>query len=292
MNDARAMTGAGRPRQAGCLYLFQGFGIPVFVHWSWGLLLALVVARDPMGQGLAWGLAAVVGVFAIVTLHEFGHALAARSVGGRADRIVLNVLGGVAYVQPPARPWPTLWSIAAGPLVNVALIPVLWGVAFVMGALPSVASDGTVMMGGMGPVQLLVFWLAVTNVLLLAFNLLPVYPLDGGQMVQSVLWMLIGRAKSLRVSAIFGLIVSLGLAAVMLATGAVYGRPMLFLIALFIAWSSFRSLMVANLLAQLERVQGRHVEPWELRGGAARSGAGPGGMGGGEVIEGEVVDRR
>ena len=67
-------------------------------------------------------------LFVIVLLHEFGHALACRQVGGQANQIVLWPLGGVAYVAPPPRPGPTLWSIAAGPLVNVALTPVLGGV--------------------------------------------------------------------------------------------------------------------------------------------------------------------
>ena len=64
-------------------------------------------------------------LFVIVLLHEFGHALACRQVGGQADQIVLWPLGGVAYVAPPPRPGATLWSIAAGPLVNVVLVPVL-----------------------------------------------------------------------------------------------------------------------------------------------------------------------
>ncbi|MEO0588886.1 MAG: site-2 protease family protein [Planctomycetota bacterium] len=261
MQNAQSTTGAARPRQAGCLHLFQAFGVPVFVHWTWGLLLAFVVATDPMGLGPAWGTAALIGLFAIVTLHEYGHALATLSVGGRADRIVLWPLGGVAIVSPPPRPGAVLWSIAAGPLVNVALVPVLGLLAWGVGAVPTVATDGSVVFGSMSGLQELVFWLATVNVVLLVFNLLPVYPLDGGQMVQAVLWMFIGRANSLRVSAIFGLVVSLGLAGLMLVSGAWTGRPMLFLIALYIAWSSFRSLMVANLLAQLERMQGRHVEP-------------------------------
>jgi Zn-dependent protease len=56
--------------------------------------------------------------------HEFGHALACRQVGGQADLIVLWPLGGVAYVSPPPRPGALLWRIAAGPLVNVLLVPV------------------------------------------------------------------------------------------------------------------------------------------------------------------------
>src|SRR5579864_5360255 len=61
----------------------------------------------------------------VVLLHEYGHALACRQVGGTADRIVLWPLGGVAYVNPPPRAAATLWSIAAGPLVNVALLVIL-----------------------------------------------------------------------------------------------------------------------------------------------------------------------
>ena len=63
-------------------------------------------------------------LFLIVLIHEFGHQLACRSVGGKTHDIVLWLLGGVAYVSPPQRPGAQLWSIAAGPLVNVALIPV------------------------------------------------------------------------------------------------------------------------------------------------------------------------
>src|SRR5207248_8681913 len=74
---------------------------------------------------LTWNVLEYLALFLIVLMHEFGHALACRQVGGKADRIVLWPLGGVAYVDPPQRPGATLWSIAAGPLVNVALMPVL-----------------------------------------------------------------------------------------------------------------------------------------------------------------------
>jgi Zn-dependent protease len=73
-----------------------------------------------------WNALEYVTLFGIVLLHEMGHALACRQVGGQANLIVLWPLGGVAYVSPPPRPGATLWSIAAGPLVNVALLPVLY----------------------------------------------------------------------------------------------------------------------------------------------------------------------
>src|SRR5437879_5387777 len=116
-------------------------------------------------------------------LHEFGHALACRQVGGRADQIVLWPLGGVAYVDPPQRPGPMLWSIAAGPLVNVVLFPILLGACFLAGAAGWAKSfrDGYVFL----------LMVAVINKWLLLFNLLPIYPLDGGQIFRSLLWFVI-----------------------------------------------------------------------------------------------------
>ena len=74
-------------------------------------------------SSIGWNVAEYLALFLIVTIHEFGHALACRQVGGQANQIVLWPLGGVAYVNPPQRPGATLWSIAAGPLVNVVLAP-------------------------------------------------------------------------------------------------------------------------------------------------------------------------
>src|SRR5213082_3368600 len=75
-----------------------------------------------------------VALFGIVLLHEFGHALACRQTGGYADRIVLWPLGGIAFVSPPRRPGAVLWSIVAGPLVNVLLFPLFFSAAFATGS--------------------------------------------------------------------------------------------------------------------------------------------------------------
>jgi hypothetical protein len=100
--------------------------------------------------------------------------------------------GGVAHVNPPQRPGATLWSIAAGPLVNVALLPI------------HVAA--VVMSRSLGWVQVMpdvyqllraVLWIDVS---LLVFNMLPIYPLDGGQILRSLLWFVLGRARNLMVA--------------------------------------------------------------------------------------------
>ena len=72
-----------------------------------------------------WNVLEYLSLFLIVLIHEFGHQLACRQVGGETHDIILWPFGGVAYVSPPQRPGAQLWSIAAGPLVNVALIPIL-----------------------------------------------------------------------------------------------------------------------------------------------------------------------
>jgi Zn-dependent protease len=111
----------------GSIRLFRFSGIDVFLHWSWFLVAVFEIqSRQGRYSSVTWNVLEYLALFLIVLLHEFGHALACRQVGGTADQIVLWPLGGVAYVNPPPRLGATLWSIAAGPLVNVALLPVLF----------------------------------------------------------------------------------------------------------------------------------------------------------------------
>src|SRR5947209_15751163 len=114
------------PSVSGSLRLFRAAGIDVYLHWTW-FIVAWMEIYAWEGPALAVKVAVYVSLFAIVLLHEFGHVLACRQVGGQAQRIVLWPLGGLAYVAPPARPGAVLWTIAAGPLVNVVLLLPLGG---------------------------------------------------------------------------------------------------------------------------------------------------------------------
>src|SRR5882757_4139379 len=110
------------PTQQGSFRLFRFAGIQVYLHWSWFVVGVIEVnTRSREYSYFVWNVLEYAALFGIVLMHEFGHALACRQVGGSADRIVLWPLGGVAYVDPPPRPAATLWSIAAGPLVNLVL---------------------------------------------------------------------------------------------------------------------------------------------------------------------------
>jgi Zn-dependent protease len=183
-----------------------------------------------------------VTLFCIVLMHEFGHSLACRSVGGRADQIVLWPLGGVAYVDPPQRPGATLWSIAAGPLVNVALFPLFAG-AVLLARMAHLNEPGSN------------FYLYITTIFwinsgLLAFNLLPIYPLDGGQIVRSLLWFAVGRARSLMIASTVGMI-AIGLL-VAFAFGALRRDPWLIVLAMFALIQCWSGLQQARALARIE----------------------------------------
>ncbi|HUK81445.1 MAG TPA: site-2 protease family protein, partial [Verrucomicrobiae bacterium] len=194
------------PTRQGAFRLFRFAGIDVFLHWSWFLVAAYEIsAESHRYSSPVWNALEYLALFAIVTMHEFGHALACRSVGGRANQIVLWPLGGVAYVDPPPRPGAVLWSIAAGPLVNVALVVVLKLIGIVCRAsgVPESAPNAFLLLQSV----------AIINLILLVFNMLPVYPLDGGQILQALLWFPLGRAKSLMVAASIGFVGVAGLAA-------------------------------------------------------------------------------
>ena len=180
------------------LPLFQLAGIRVYLHFTWFIVAAIeMTGYSRRYRAPLWGVMEYLALFLIVLLHEFGHALACRQTGGRADRIVLWPLGGVAFVVPAPRPGAYLWSIAAGPLVNVVLFPMFtlvlvvavrlhWGIAH-------------------RDLYNFVFALWTINTGLLVFNLLPIYPLDGGQIVRALLWFRLGPIRSLKIASIIGI---------------------------------------------------------------------------------------
>jgi Zn-dependent protease len=221
---------------AGGVRLGRILGIDIFLHWSW-LFVAIIEieTRKNRYSTQLWNAVEYVTVFAIVLAHELGHALACRSVGGRAERIVLWPLGGIAFVQPPPRPGAVLWSIAAGPLVNLAFAVLSAPLVFVANiVLPPDAAHFA-----------MAFF--VINVGLLCFNLLPIYPLDGGQIFQALLWFFVGRAKSLAIVSVVGLVAATAIVPVALVKGSLW-----FAVLAFYAGSrALTGLRTARLMGQI-----------------------------------------
>jgi Zn-dependent protease len=230
----------------GSIHLFRFAGVDVFLHWAWFLLAVYEInARAGAYSSIAWNVLEFLTLFLIVTLHEFGHALACRQVGGRANQIVLWPLGGVAYVDPPPRPGATLWSIAAGPLVNVGLFPV-----FATLVLLGQALGWATVMPDFYKFLVAILWI---DVVLLVFNMLPVYPLDGGQILRSLLWFVLGRARSLMAATIIGFVGVVGFIGLALWMRDVW----LGVISVFILMNCWGGLQQARVLSRLAKLPRR-----------------------------------
>lgn len=236
------------PTRRGAFKIFSLFGIGVYVHWLWFVVaLYSIQYRTHEYSSMIWNVAEYLSLFLIVLIHEFGHQLACRSVGGQTHDIVLWPLGGVAFVSPPQRAGAQLWSIAAGPLVNVILIPILSGLVSVSSHLGWYDTNPDLY-------DLLhnIWWI---NLILLIFNMMPVYPLDGGQILRSLLWFVFGRANSLLIASVIGFIgvgllilLALWIQSVWLGIMAVF--------ILFNCWSGLRQARALARIAKLPRRQG------------------------------------
>ncbi len=202
------------------LRLGQVFGVEVRVHWS--LLAIAVFYAFQAASRSAWILLPILIVipFVSILLHEFGHVTAARLVGGSSNRVILWVFGGLAACQVPASPGRQFFVAAAGPLVNF-LIACICLLVLNQGF----SLDATAALGH-GWVAFLLSYTASWNLYNLLFNLIPVYPLDGGRMLRAALWPIIGRHRAV-VTTIY--IAYVGVGGLMLL-GGISGNLMLFAI--------------------------------------------------------------
>jgi Zn-dependent protease len=243
------------PSRQGTIRIAHIAGISVFLHWSWFLVAFYEIqGRSGRYSSIAWNIAEYLGLFAIVLTHEFGHALACRQVGGQANQILLWPFGGVAYVSPPERPGATLWSIAAGPLVNVVLAPLLIAAWYMARSMHLQAS--------WPDLYRLIRAILFIDIGLLVFNILPVYPLDGGQILRSLLWFVLGRGRSLMVATVVGL---LGVAA--LVAFALYSRSIWTgAIALYMLMNCWNGLQHSIRLIRMDKLQRKAAAEHALSG--------------------------
>jgi Zn-dependent protease len=223
----------------GAFKLFRVAGITVYLHYTWFLAI-LFFAQSPIERysNSAWSYAEAVGLFAIVLTHEFGHALATRSVGGKADTIILWPFGGIAFVNAPRRPLATLWAIVAGPLVNVILLPIFWGLTHL-----AMAHQASLNLN----VIKFLYAMQIMNIVLLVFNILPIYPLDGGQILSSILWLFMTEVRAIRIAAGIGMLGSIALVVFLLSRGGSFaGNIYTILIIGFLFFSARRAYLSAG----------------------------------------------
>lgn len=252
-------------------------GIDLFIHWTF-LLLAAYVFLSSLGEGVwvaSFMLAQLFGVFFCVTLHEYGHAMAARYFGiGTAD-ITLLPIGGVARLhRMPRIPWQEMVVAIAGPAVNIVLV---LGLAFVfatqvneemliglrdLAANPQegmeISQDVATAIDTMfrfPSIAGYLFTMIVVNVMLVIFNLIPAFPMDGGRVLRSFVAMFTSYTRATRFAFRVGVF-----CAVMMILAALQGgssNPIPVFIGLFVAFAGYSEYKQVEVN---EAVRGRTVD--------------------------------
>lgn len=145
--------------------LGRWFGIPIVLHWSWVLICGMFAVSDPKFAMV------YASVFFIVLLHELGHCFANKCFNMHVEKILIYPFGGVASMELPQKAYQEAIMAIAGPFVNVLLIPPLF---LLKNSFPNESSLSQIFN---------------VNFMLLVFNLLPAFPMDGGRVLRSLLAM-------------------------------------------------------------------------------------------------------
>lgn len=223
----RRIFGDGENPLAWSIPLYTAWGIRVRIHLVFIIMIIAELIRSipQSGMGPVWMATGMASLFVLVLLHEYGHCVACRWVGGEADQILMWPLGGLAYASPPHHWKAELITVLGGPAVNVLLWPV-FGAAVALLAGPSLllfnpfdpgqwlldltlagTADRTVLMA--------LGWLYYTNLVLLAFNMLvPMYPLDAGRTLYTLLWRRSDERSAMQTTITVGFVAAIALAVI------------------------------------------------------------------------------
>ncbi len=229
----------------------RAFGIPVCVHPTFLLLPLWVLFKSQGGGpvGMLFALATLLAIFGCVLLHEFGHALMARYFGIGTRDVTLYPIGGVARLERMSeRPVEEICIAVAGPAVNFVLVCLLTPI-FVAGlASGLLAGDFVGLTLDQGLLALAAkfaatLWLG--NLVLLVFNMLPAFPMDGGRVLRALLALGLGHLRATEIAA------AVGMAVAVLIGGASFflGNPMLVVLAVFVCFMGQMELMAVRYRA-------------------------------------------
>ncbi|MFO7997967.1 MAG: site-2 protease family protein [Bacteroidales bacterium] len=209
--------------------LGKPFGIKVSVHWTFSLLIAYVIFIS-VSRGLTivpvlMHVAFILALFLCVVLHELGHSLVAMKFGGKVNSITLLPIGGMANMsEMPEKPREEFLVSAAGPLVNIVIAATIWLYLSFFGGIDIeeleyeyITADNFIIV------------LFAANLFIVAFNLIPAFPMDGGRLFRSALSIWMNRLKATRIAKNIGQI----FAVIFILAGLFY-NPFLILIGFFV----------------------------------------------------------
>lgn len=224
-------------------------GIQLYLHWTFLILLGLVFFTD-LGKGIGLpgatqALLFVLVLFACIVLHELGHALAARRYGIPTRDITLLPIGGIARMERmPREPRQELWVALAGPLVNVGIAAVL---------LIALVALHYTRVQFLAAQSVFLWFLLQANLFLIAFNLLPAFPMDGGRVLRALLARRLEYVRATRIAARIGQVM-----AVLFVLAGIYSlfsghqSPMLMLIGVFIFFGARNEAHVVEVGRNIE----------------------------------------
>ncbi len=211
------------------LLLGRPFGIKVSVHWTFSLLIAWIVLIS-VGRGLEtpqilMHILFVLALFVCVVLHELGHSLAAIRLGGEVHSITLLPIGGMAHMSKmPDKPRDEFLVSAAGPLVNVVIAFLLW---LYISTIQRISIEDMEFQAI--TTQNFALMLMAANLFIVAFNLIPAFPMDGGRLFRSALSMKLSRLKATQIAKDIGQIF-----AILFIVAGLFVNPFLVIIGIFI----------------------------------------------------------
>src|SRR5829696_1558129 len=238
----------------GSFKIGRAFGIDVKVHWSFFLLLAFFGYLTFRNSGSLVDALVTVGIvvalFFCVLLHEYGHALLAIRLGSEVQDITLLPIGGLARMKSlPERPIDEVKVAVAGPLVNVVLAPVFFGLALLFGGRLLVPTD---ILSGVGASCKNYVALGTINVALVVFNLIPAFPMDGGRVLRGLLATRLGPVRATNISSTIGQ----GFAVLFILLGLFSNNFLLAIVGFFVFLGASGE---AQLVRQREQMRGLTV---------------------------------
>jgi len=254
----------------GSITLFHVRGIRIAVDWSWFVVLFLVIFwlsrfyGDVLGESssatgpFALAVVSAIGFFGSILLHELGHAMVALRNGIGISRIQLWIFGGVAQMDRESDSPSAEFKVAiAGPAVTLAIVIALTVVGLAAAGPDEfrkamlVESDTDT-----SGVLAMVAWLASINFLVLVFNLLPAFPMDGGRIVRAIAWWRTGnRTSATRFAATLGRVfgyIFIGVGLLMIVNGLVFGGIWLALIGMVINGSARGAALQTQISSKVE----------------------------------------
>jgi len=249
--------------------LFQIAGIDIGIHYTWFFIFILITWS--LAQGLfpqmypGWdtatywitGVLAALLLFVSVLLHELAHSLVAQARGMSVNSITLFIFGGVSNLEDePEKPKIEFAMAIVGPLTSLILAGIFWGLA-------------QVVENQKEPLEAMLNYLALINLILAVFNILPAFPLDGGRVLRSILWGSTGSlTKATNIAAIVGrvfgwFLIALGI--LQLFTGNFIGGIWIAFIGWFLSSAAESGRQQVTMREQLGNVKVKDIMDSELK---------------------------